>query len=86
MIWLQTTTVCLLAMCRNYFSQLLNALGVNTVRQTEIRIVEPLVPEPSAFEFEMAIEKLKRHKSQGIDQILTQRIKAGVRTFRSEIH
>jgi hypothetical protein len=76
----------MLAMCRNHFSQLLNALGVNDVRQTKIRVVEPLVSEPSAFEFDMAIEKLKRHKSPGIDQILTQRIKAGVRTFRSEIH
>jgi len=27
------------------------------------------VPETSAFEIEMAIEKLKRHKSPGIDQI-----------------
>jgi hypothetical protein len=45
-----------LAMCRNYFSQLLNVLGVNEIRQTEIRTVEPLMPELSAFEFEMAIE------------------------------
>jgi len=28
--------------------------------QTEIHIVEPLVPEPSAAEVELAIEKLKR--------------------------
>jgi hypothetical protein len=27
------------------------------------------VPEPSAFEVEMATEKLKRHKSPGIDNI-----------------
>jgi hypothetical protein len=46
----------------NYFSQLLNVHGVNDVRQTEIHTAEPLVPEPSAFEVEMAmaIEKLKR--------------------------
>jgi hypothetical protein len=30
---------------------------------------EPLMPEPSAFEDEMAIEKLKSYKSPGIDQI-----------------
>ena len=30
---------------------------------------EPLVPEPSAFEVELAIEKLKSHKSAGNDQI-----------------
>jgi len=34
----------------------------------------------------MATEKLKRHKSLGIDQIRTELIKAGGRTIRSEIH
>jgi len=52
---------------RNYFSQLFNVHGVNDVKQTDIHTVEPLVPEPSACEFEMAIEKLKRHKSPGTD-------------------
>ena len=33
---------------------------------------EPLVPEPIALEFEMVVEKLKRHKSPGIDQIPTE--------------
>jgi hypothetical protein len=46
---------------------------------------EPLVPEPSASEFEMAIEKLKRHKSPGIDQIPAELFKTGGRTLRSEI-
>ena len=27
------------------------------------------MPEPSAFDFEMAIEKLQRHKSPDMDQI-----------------
>jgi hypothetical protein len=40
---------------RKHFSQLLNVHGVNDVRQTEIHTAEPLVPEPSIFEFEMAI-------------------------------
>jgi hypothetical protein len=44
---------------RNYFSQLLNVHGDSDVKQTEIHTAEPLVPEPSAFEVEMAIEKLK---------------------------
>jgi len=39
----------------------------NDGRQTEIHTAEPLVPEPSAFDFELAIEKLKSHKSPGID-------------------
>jgi len=33
------------------------------------------VPEPSAFEFDMAIEKLKRHRSPDIDQIPLELIK-----------
>jgi hypothetical protein len=47
----------------------LNELGVNDVRQRKIHAPEPLVPEPSAFEFQMAIEKLKRSKSPGTDHI-----------------
>jgi hypothetical protein len=60
--------------------------GVSDVRQTEIHTAEPLVPEPSAFEVQMAIEKLKRHKSPGVDQIPVELIKAGGRIIRSEIH
>jgi hypothetical protein len=71
---------------RNDFFQLLNVNGVNDVRQTEIHTAEPLVPEPSDSEVEMAIEKLKRHKSPGIDQISAQLIKAEGRTICSEIH
>ena len=44
----------------NYFSQILNVHEVNDIRQAEIHTVEPLVPEPSAFEVELAIEKLKK--------------------------
>jgi hypothetical protein len=49
--------------------------------QVEIRTAEPLVPEPSAFEVELAIEKLKSHKSPGVDQIPADLIKAGVGQF-----
>ena len=75
-----------IARWRNYFSQLLNVHGVKDVRQAEIHTVEPLVPEPSAFEVELAIQKLKNHKPQGIDQIPAELIKAGGRTIRCEIH
>jgi len=37
------------------------------------------VPELSAFEVEMATEKLKRQKSPGFDQIPAELIKAGYR-------
>jgi hypothetical protein len=76
----------ILARWRNNFSQLLNIHGVNDVRQTEVHMAESLVPEPSAFEVEMAIEKLKGHKSPGIDQIPAESIKARVGTIWSEIH
>jgi hypothetical protein len=76
----------ILASWRNHFSQLLNVHGVNDVRHSEIHTAEPLVPEPSTVEFEMAIGKLKRHKSPGTDQIPAELITAGGRTFRFEIH
>ena len=47
---------------------------------------EPLVPEPSVFELELAIEKLKNHKSAGIDQIPAELIKEVGSTTRSEIY
>ena len=71
---------------RNHFSQLLNVHGVNDVKQTEIHTAEPLVPEPNAFEVELALEKLKRYKSPGIDHIPGELIKTGGRTILSEIH
>ena len=71
---------------KNYFSQLLNVHGAKDVRQEEIHTAEPLVPEPSSFEVELAIEKLKNHKSPGIDQIPAELIKAGGRTIRCAIH
>jgi len=39
------------------------------------------VPGPSAFEVYLAIEKLKSHKSPGIDQVPTELIKQGVGQF-----
>jgi len=47
---------------------------VNDVRQTEIHTAEPLVPEPSALEDEMATAKLKSHKSPSIDQKSQQKL------------
>ena len=71
---------------RNYFSQQFNLHGDKDVEQTEIHTAEPLVPDPSASEFELAIEKLKSHKSPGIDQIPAELIKVGGRTLCLEIH
>jgi len=66
---LVATSHSILARWRKHFFQLLNKHGVNDVRQTEIHTAEPLVPEPSASDSELAIEKLKRHKSPGTGQI-----------------
>ena len=57
-----------MARWRKLFSELWNIHGVNDVRQTEIHTAEPMVPERSAFEVEMA-EKMKRHKSPSTDKI-----------------
>jgi hypothetical protein len=71
---------------RNYFSQLFNVHGVKDAGQAEIHTAEPLVPEPSASELELAIDKLKSHKSPGIDEILAELFKAGGGTICLEIH
>ena len=44
------------------------------------------MPEPSAFGDELAIEKLKSHKSPGIGLIPAELIKEGGRTIRYQIH
>ena len=48
--------------------------GVKDVGQAEI-------PEPSASDVELAIDKLKSHKSPGIDQIPAELSKQGVEQF-----
>ena len=52
----------ILSRLRNYFSQLLNIRGFYDVTETEIHTTEPLMREPSAFEVELATERLKSHK------------------------
>jgi len=86
MIWMATDSHSIFARWRNHFSQLLNVRGVKDVKHTEIHAAEPPVLEPNAFQVEMAIEKLKRHKSPGVGQIPADLIKAEGRQFRSETH
>jgi hypothetical protein len=47
---------------KNYSVLLLNERGVNDVRQTEMLKANPLVPELSSFEEEIAIKRLKSYK------------------------
>jgi len=75
-----------MARWRKYFSQILNVHRVSGVRQAEIHTAEPLVPEQSALEVELLIEKLKSYISPGIDQIPAELIKAGGSTICCAIH
>jgi len=75
----------ILARWRKHLS-LFNAHGVGGVKQTEIHTAEPLVPETSAFDVEMAVEKLKGRKSPDIDQIPAKLINAQGRPIRCGIH
>ena len=59
---------------RNNFFKLFNAYGVNDVRHVEIHTE---VSRLSAFEFELANEKLKSHTSPGINQIPAEFVKSG---------
>jgi hypothetical protein len=47
------------------------------LRQTEVHTAESLVPDPSPFEVEIAIAKLKRYELPGGDQIPAKLIQAG---------
>ena len=76
----------IVARCRKYFSQLFNVHWVKDVRQAEIHTAEPLVPELSASGIELVIDKLKIHKSPGVDQIPAELINAEGRTICLEIH
>ena len=78
-----TDAYSILAKWSNHFSQLFNVHEISAVRHTEIHTAEPLVREPSAFEVEMAFEKLKRNKSPGIDQNTSRNDYSGGRTIRS---
>ena len=64
----------------------MNVHGVNDVRQTEKHTAEPLVSEPSVFEFDWAIESIRSHKSKSIDQISPELIKAECRIISYETH
>jgi hypothetical protein len=52
----------------------------------EIHTAEPLVPDPSPFEVEIAITKLERYKSAGSDEIPAELIQAEGEILRSKIH
>jgi hypothetical protein len=71
---------------KNFFNQVFNVHGVHDVRQMDIHTAEPLVPEPSLVEVEIAIGELKMYKSLSTDQIPAELIKGGHETLIPEIH
>jgi hypothetical protein len=66
-------------------SQLLNVHRVGDVRQREIHRAEPLVPDPSPFQVDIAIAKLKKYKSPVGVQIPAELIQVVGETLQSEI-
>jgi hypothetical protein len=69
---------------KKFFNQVIHVHGVHDVRQKDIHTAEPLVPEPSLIEVEIAIGELKSYKSPGTDQITAELIKAGDEILCSE--
>jgi hypothetical protein len=63
----------------------LNVHRVNDVRQAEIHTTEPLILEPNPLEVDIALAKLKKHKSVGSDQIPAEMFESGCVTLRSAI-
>jgi hypothetical protein len=51
-----------------------------------VHTAEPFVPEPSLSEVDVAIGKLKRYKSPGVDQIPAEPIEVGGEKLCTEIH
>ena len=58
----------------------------NDVREIQIQTVKPLIPEPTLLEVEIAIGKLTKYKSPGIDQILAELIQDGGNSLLTEIY
>jgi hypothetical protein len=73
----------ILSKWKNYFSKLLN---VHRVTDLGTFLAEPLVPDSSPFEVEIATAKLKKYTSPGSDQTPAELIQAGGETLQSEIH
>ena len=71
---------------KDYFSQLLNVHKDNDVGEIEIQTAEPLIPHPTLLEDEIAVEKLKKYKYPGIDQIPAELIQNGGNSLLTEIY
>ena len=54
--------------------------------EIQIQTAETLIPEPTLLEVEIAIEKLEKYKSPGIDQIPAKLIQNGENSLLTEIY
>jgi hypothetical protein len=59
---------------------------INRANLNSVRHEEPLVPDPSHLEVEIAIAKMKKYKSPGSDQIPADLLQAGGEALVSVIH
>jgi len=66
--------------------QPLNIHKANDIRQTEMHIAEPLAPELSSSEVEIAHKKFKRYKLPGVHQTPAEFFQAGSKSLCSKIH
>ncbi|KAJ4447214.1 hypothetical protein ANN_09216 [Periplaneta americana] len=73
---------------KNYFGQLLYVHMLNKNDQDDIRIQfsEPFILEPTLSEVDIAMQKLKKCKSPGIDKISAELIQEGGNALSSEIY
>jgi hypothetical protein len=54
-----------------------NVHKASDLMQIEVHTAEPLVPESSSFDVDVAIAKFKKYKSPGCNQIPAELIQAG---------
>jgi hypothetical protein len=66
--------------------RMVNCFQIAGVMHIEIHTAEPLVPDSSPSDVEIAIAKFKKHKSPDSDQIKAELIQAGGETLLSGIH
>ena len=59
---------------------------IKVLATKEVYTAEPDIPEPSPIEVELAIDKFKKHKATGVDNIQSELIQTGGDKLYEEIH
>ena len=76
----------MLSRSEQFYSNLLNVNQSTNHEGSEIYTVEPDIPKPSLVEVELTVEKLKKHKTPGVDHIPSELIQACGDKLYEEIH